>query len=239
MSQADETNDPIVLSRAQSRRVDQIAIEDFGIPGIVLMENAARNASDIIFERYREFSLHATNSPRVLIACGGGNNGGDGYAIARHLHNRGVAVALLAAVPGSKLTGDARINFDIALRMNLPIAPWPSEQCHAWFDNGPAIMVDALLGTGFSGEVRAPMDGLIDRMNAIDVNRIAIDVPSGLDCETGRPSDATVRADLTITFVALKSGFVQPAAKPYLGDVKVVDIGAPPEVLDRVLSKPG
>jgi len=237
MSQPDKTNTPIVLSRAQSRRVDEIAIEDYGIPGIVLMENAARNASDIIYERLQNAPSHSSKTPSVVIACGGGNNGGDGYAIARHLHNGGVAVALIAAVPGSKLNGDAEINHKIALRMKLPSAAWPSPQAEAWLANGPSVIVDALLGTGFSGAVRAPMDALIEHMNAADAFRIAIDVPSGLDCESGQSSNATLRADMTITFVARKTGFTQPAAAPYVGDVKVVDIGAPPEILERVSSR--
>jgi len=132
MNQRNQKDESIVLSRAQSRRVDQIAIEDYGIPGIVLMENAARNASDIIFEQLQHRPASTGNAPTVLIVCGGGNNGGDGYAIARHLHNQCVGVTLIAAVPGSKLNGDAKINYDIAQRMNLPIAAWPSEQSDAW-----------------------------------------------------------------------------------------------------------
>ncbi len=239
MSQQDKKNESIVLSRAQSRRVDQIAIEDYGIPGIVLMENAARNASDIIFEQLQHRLASKGNAPTVLIACGGGNNGGDGYAIARHLHNRGVEVALIAAVPGSKLSGDARINHDIAQRMNLPIAAWPSGPCDAWLASESAVVVDALLGTGFSGDVRSPMDELINRINGIDAYRVAIDVPSGLDCQSGQPSNATVRADMTVTFVASKTGFTQSAAEPLVGGLKVVDIGAPNEIVQRVLERDG
>ncbi len=235
MKQRSQKDESIVLSRAQSRRVDQIAIGDYGIPGIVLMENAARNASDVIVEKLQHRPASKSNAPSVLIACGGGNNGGDGYAIARRLHNRGVGVALIAAVPGSKLSGDAKVNHDIAQRMNLPMAAWPSEQSDAWIASGPLVVVDALLGTGFSGEVRPPMDELIKRINGIDGYCVAIDVPSGLDCESGQPSNATVRADMTVTFVALKTGFIQPAAEPFLGEIKVVDIGAPPEIVRRVL----
>lgn len=227
-----ETKD-VLLTRARARRVDQIAMDIYGIPGMVLMENAARNASELIYERFNNEVKDAT--PSILIACGGGNNGGDGYAIARHLHNRGVRVVILAVVPAEKLDGDAAINCEIARRMQLPLLAWPSTEADALLDSAPAMVVDALLGTGFSGDVRAPMDRLIARLNDLDALRIAIDVPSGLDCDTGAPSNATIRADLTITFVARKIGFAQTRALGYLGNVEVVDIGAPPEIVNRVL----
>jgi NAD(P)H-hydrate epimerase len=102
------------------------------------------------------------------------------------------------------------------------------------------VVVDALLGTGFRGQVRSPTAELIDALNSAPCRaRVAVDVPSGLDCDTGVPSNACVRADLTITFVAAKTGFSAEPAAPYVGRVEVVDIGAPHELLEEVLGLPG
>lgn len=224
----------ITLTREQVREVDRRAIEDFGIPGVVLMENAGKNAARIILDALPK------KGGSVAIVCGRGNNGGDGFVIARHLANAGVGVDLFLACDLSQLTGDAAINASIARKMSLPHQPFDSEKrieiatksLHA-----AAVVVDALLGTGFTGEVRAPLDKAIEAINACaNAKIIAIDVPSGLDCNTGAPSNAVVRATETITFVARKAGFDADQAAPYLGKVHVVDIGAPQTLIQGVLA---
>lgn len=222
----------IVLSRAQVREIDRLAIEEYGVAGIVLMENAGRNAADVIRRQ-----MHRGN--RVAVVCGRGNNGGDGFVIARHLSNAGTDVQLFLACDPDRLAGDADTNYQIIRRMSLP--------CHA-FDSPKAIegaagriesaetIVDAVLGTGFSGDVRPPLDKVIDAINAATRSTvISVDLPSGLDCDSGRPSNATVKADLTITFVAQKLGFRAPGAAAYTGEVHVADIGAPAKLIRRVL----
>lgn len=218
------------LTREQSRAVDRIASDRYKIPSIVLMENASRGATDLIIEALASIS---SSTRRVLICCGAGNNGGDGFAIARHLKNRGVNVYILLAVPEDKIKGDAKINFDIARAMRIPTSSWSPDQIAQF--NEADIIVDAMLGTGFQGNVRSPMDQLITAINKANAMRIAIDVPSGLDCDSGKASNATICADQTITFVTGKVGFQEDAAKELVGELSVVDIGAPPSIINEVL----
>jgi NAD(P)H-hydrate epimerase len=223
----------IVLTREQVRRVDQLAVEHYGISGLVLMENAGRNAASIIDDQYGP-------AGKVLICCGPGNNGGDGCVIARHLHNTAWQVRLMLAGDPSRLTHDTSVNYSIVEAMGLRpmVAPeGDAQRSIAESISQDEVVVDALLGTGFRGEVRSPTDELIHGMNASD-NRavVAIDVPSGLDCDSGRPSNATIRADLTITFVASKVGFEVETAGSYVGRTIVADIGAPRELIEHILS---
>lgn len=211
------------LTRAQVREVDRRAIEEFGIPGIVLMENAGRGAAEIIQTRIPA-------AGRAVIVCGRGNNGGDGFVIARQLTLSGVSAQIFLACDPGLMTGDAATNFAIAQRMGLAITrvDRPEDIATALAAMRSAdVLVDALLGTGFVGDVRAPLDDLISAINTVGRRVIAIDVPSGLDCDTGRPCNATVRAAETITFVARKVGFDIPSAADYTGEVHVVGIGAP------------
>jgi len=174
----------------------------------------------------------------AVILCGSGNNGGDGFVIARHLHNSGWSVWSILVGDEASLTEDTRANFVIVRSMGLPIGSVhsPGNIAGALESlSASTIVIDALLGTGFRGGVRSPLAELIRAVN--DAPRratIAIDVPSGLDCDTGEPSNATIRAELTITFVALKRGFLEPRAAASLGRVEVVDIGAPRELIERI-----
>lgn len=230
------------LTREQSRRIDRIATEQLGIPGVVLMENAGRNATAVILDCLSSHPpTRAQQTGPVVILCGGGNNGGDGYVIARHLYNAGVGVWIGSAKDTGELTGDAAINQRICANMGLPIHPLRTiEQLDAaapvW--SRAPLVVDALLGTGFCGNVRAPLDAIINRCNALAGPRIiAIDLPSGLDADTGQPTNATIRAAVTVTFVAEKIGFAQPTAQPYLGEVVVCGIGTPPSLIDQVIGQ--
>ncbi|HNU45911.1 MAG TPA: NAD(P)H-hydrate epimerase [Phycisphaerae bacterium] len=220
-----------VLTRAQVRRVDELAVTRYRMVGLMLMENAGRNAAEVIDRVY---------GPRAVafIACGPGNNGGDGCVIARHLHNRGWDVTLLLAGEPTRLTPDAGVNFGIVEAMNLPriVAPdGPSQRAALTHVRPDHVIVDALLGTGFTGQVRSPTAELINALNATPRRAmVAVDVPSGLDCDTGRPSNATIRADLTITFVALKPGFLASPAPSFVSRVEVADIGIPQALLAEV-----
>ncbi len=225
----------ITLSRAQVRRVDELAIERYRIPGIILMENAARNAADLIRATYG-------NDGRAVIFAGPGNNGGDGCVIARHLHNAGWTVRFLITATKDRFTPDTRVNFDIIQAMGLAVTIAPTAEPQTAFarsiESGE-VVIDALLGTGFRGEVRSPTAELIQAINAAPrCGLVAVDVPSGLDCDTGEPSNATIRADLTITFVANKRGFLQPTAADYVGRVEVADIGAPRELIAEIVASP-
>ncbi len=233
----DETS-PITLTRQQVREVDRRAIEDFAVPGVVLMENAGRGAADIVRQAFGSEARRMADGAFVAIVCGRGNNGGDGFVIARHLSNAMVPVKLFLACEPARLAGDALTNFNIAQRMRLSCYPLDTLDritAAAHRLGEAAVVVDAVLGTGFAGDVRRPLDNIIDAINqAENATVIAIDVPSGLDCDTGQPSNATVRADATVTFVAAKAGFAYSDA--FTGCVHVVDIGAPAEIVQSVLA---
>ena len=224
---------PTVLTREQVRRVDALAIERYGMTGLVLMENAGRGAVDALLEF--DPALHGIDRsidavPQVVILCGKGNNAGDGFVIARHLEIRGVAATVLLLAPPSELAGDALANHAILQHTDVPIVDLshgPLESQLAQQAAGARWLVDAILGTGATGEPREPFATAILWMNAQPARRLAVDVPSGLDCDTGRAAAATVRADLTTTFVAAKPGFLVPQAKPYVGELRVIDIGVP------------
>lgn len=221
---------PLILNREQSRRVDVLAVERYGMTGLVLMENAGRGAAEIVAGI---LGAAKPNQP-VVICCGRGNNGGDGFVMARHLDNRGVAVRVLLFCDPTKLTGDAAVNYEIARRASLAIEAFSDDVDTARLAERLAdasCVVDALLGTGATGEPRAPYDQVIDAINAQSAPIVAVDLPSGLDCDTGQAAKHTVRAHHTITFVAVKPGFFTEAGKQYVGELHVVDIGVPRKLL--------
>jgi NAD(P)H-hydrate epimerase len=157
--------------------------------------------------------------------------------IARHLDLRGVNVRGVLLTAPEKLRGDAAANFAILERCDVPIADlsaaFDAERFAASLD-GAEWIVDALLGTGATGAPRPPFDAAIERMNATASKRLAVDLPSGLDCDTGHAAQPTCRADHTCTFVAEKIGFANAAAWPYLGTVHVLDIGAPRKLIEEI-----
>ncbi len=223
---------PRTLSRDQVRRLDQRAMADYGVPGIVLMENAGRGVAEIL--------LQLGVAGRVVICCGPGNNGGDGFVIARQLDLRSVAVSVLAWGDPGQGTGDAAVNYRILERSSLAIvrmsavADMGAEVTRQLA--GAAWVVDALLGTGAQGEPRPPLAAAIDAINASGVPVLAVDLPSGLNCDTGQPAQHTIRAAHTCTFVAQKPGFLAAGAAAFTGPVTVVDIGAPRQLVEEMLA---
>ena len=212
----------MTLTREQVRAIDRRAIEEFGVPGVVLMENAGRGAAEVLL------SLGARG--RVDICCGKGNNGGDGFVIARHLDNRGVPLRVLLFADPAGLSGDAAINYEIIRRSGLAIdvrAGAVDAEALRQELSAAEWIVDALFGTGLSGPVRGPLAAGIAAINASGAKVLAVDIPSGLDCDSGEPLGPTVRAHHTVTFVAPKKGFASPAAREWVGVVHVADIGAP------------
>lgn len=225
----------LVLSREQVRDVDRRAIDDYGMTGLVLMENAGRNAA--------EHLVSLGIKDRVVICCGKGNNAGDGFVIARHLENRGISVKVLLVLPASELTGDAAANFRIlekaSTSMSVPTKGdsaehvnevWPAELDQAnW-------VVDALLGTGLQGNVREPFLSAITTINSANSRVFSVDIPSGMDCNTGEELGACVRAEHTATFVARKPGFDAPFAQRLTGKIQVLDIGVPHRLIRQLAS---
>lgn len=223
----------VALSREAVRRVDQLAISELGLPGVVLMENAARGCVDWLMEL-------GVAGP-ISVCAGKGNNGGDGFVIARHLEILGFEVRVLLFAPADQLTGDAAINFGVIKKAGSRIVELhdAKEAEIARALDGSAWIVDALLGTGTQGRLREPFALAVRCINNQPAKRFAVDLPSGLDCDSGEPIDDAehcVRADFTATFVARKSGFDNESATQFLGDVRVIDIGVPRSFLDRILA---
>jgi NAD(P)H-hydrate epimerase len=191
------------------------------------MENAGRGSAELLCS----LGTHG----RVVICCGKGNNGGDGYVIARHLDIWQVPVSVLLFARPEELTGDAAVNYGIIAKAGLPIEVYADVAVN--LDGLPDKLaradwvVDALFGTGLQGSVRAPFDKIIAAINASPARVLAVDIPSGLDSDTGQPLGPTVQAHHTATFVALKKGFGNPKAKEWTGQVHVVDIGVPNKLL--------
>jgi len=212
------------VTREEIREVDGIAIEDYAMPGVILMENAGRGATQMALEM-----LGDIEHPRVAIVCGRGNNGGDGFVVARHLHNRGVGVTVHLLAPREKIGGDALVNLRIAEKMKLDIRDAAAGELD-FAESG--LIVDAILGTGLSGEVREPFRAAIRAINAAGKPVLAIDIPSGLDANTGEILGDCVRATRTATFALPKIGFRRNSGPAMCGDVTVVDIGVPREILE-------
>jgi NAD(P)H-hydrate epimerase len=204
------------------RELDRRAIEEFGIPGIVLMENAGRGMAELL--------LKLGVKGRVVICCGKGNNGGDGFVIARWLDAHRVAVHVSLYCPPEELTGDAATNCRIIQKCDIPMSIPPASLDDAAMRRELAEaewIVDALFGSGLRGPVRPPYDRVIEAINASTTRVFAVDIPSGLDSDTGQPLGATIRAHHTATIVAMKQGFARPASREWTGEVHVIDIGLP------------
>ena len=208
------------MTREQVRAFDKHAIEQLGIPATVLMENAGRGTARVL-------QALGIRGP-VVIACGKGNNGGDGLVIARHLANAGCDVLAILFAKPADLSPDAAIQWNIVQKIGLATQictePLDEAKLAAIFVRAEWI-VDALFGTGLTGPVRPPFDRIIDLINASPARVLAVDIPSGFDCDNGEPLGATIRAEHTVTFVAPKHGFTNPAAAAFVGRVHVVDIG--------------
>jgi NAD(P)H-hydrate epimerase len=173
------------------------------------------------------------------LLCGGGNNGGDGFVMARHLQNANVPVHVIVMADPAKIAGDAKTNFDVLRKMDTSIitaeSSWTADDFLTAFGNvsDHPLIVDAMLGTGAKGSLRGPHSAAVEASNKMSSNRIAIDIPTGLDGDSGE-CEFAFKADVTFTFIARKTGFENPKAKHWLGDIEVIDIGAPREIFDRI-----
>ncbi len=220
------------LNREQARELDRRATVEFCVPSIVLMENAGRGVADKLFE-------FGVTGP-IVVCCGKGNNGGDGFVLARHLDLRGATVKVLLWAEPADLTGDAAVNFSILEKSGVPIEVFGKTHDIARLEtplDRAGQIVDCLLGTGALGDPRSPLDGVIEQINSHRAPKVAVDLPSGLDCDTGRASRTTIRAAHTCTFVAPKPGFFAPGADAYTGLVHVLDIGAPRKLVAECLQR--
>ena len=214
-------NDP-VLTRDEVRSLDSAAVRLLGIPGLVLMENAARGLADRL--------QHLAADHRVIVVCGSGNNGGDGLSLARQRAARGLLCQVLLVDQGKSLTPDAQSNLDALLNSGVDV----SLNCRVDVSQRKFIkltpqdwIVDCLLGTGLRGAAREPFPAWIRAINASPASVLAADLPSGLDCDTGLAEGDCVRATVTVTFAARKAGFLNPDSAKWTGEVVVEQIGVP------------
>ncbi len=223
---------PLKLSCRQLRELDRLAIHTYGIPGSVLMENAGRGVAD--------YMVQCGITGRVVICCGKGNNGGDGLVIARHLDAAGISVEAILTSPPDQLSEDASLQHRIVSRSGINLfAPDMDQLQGPWFVERLADadwIVDALFGTGLTGPLRPPFDQIVTAINDSKARTLAVDIPSGLNADSGEPMGVTIRAAHTVTFVALKTGFGNPHAADWLGQVVVVPIGLPRSLLESAQS---
>jgi len=247
------------LSREEVRRLDVEAAE-LALPTLVLMENAGRGAAGWLAELVgamppaaggRPFSPafeplvphlpHEPALPRVLVLCGPGNNGGDGGVVARHLDAWGFPLRVVWFARNDQIRGDAALQWSILRKSGVQQSSWFDEHAADIESDASSLvailaeadwLVDGLLGTGLSRPVEGPLRRVIEAMNSSRKPIFALDLPSGLDADTGRPLGVAVRACATATFVAPKLGFTAPGAADYTGAVAVIDIGLPRKLLE-------
>jgi NAD(P)H-hydrate epimerase len=217
-----------VLSREQMRAFDAHAIETCKVPSVVLMENAGRGAADAI---EREVLGARAVGRRVAVVCGTGNNGGDGFVVARHLLVRGAVVDVWLAGDEARMTPDCRANHAAFVGVGGHVTPIPlgaSTLALLQSVESADAVVDALFGTGLDRPIAEPLASVVNTVNAGSRATVALDVPSGMNADTGAAMGATVRARVTVTFAHRKLGHVTPSGARLCGDVCVADIGVPP-----------
>ncbi len=243
MPNLEELISRIYLTAAQSREVDRLAIEEYGMHGLVLMENAGRNAASLIDQLL--ISGSQKQKTTIVILAGTGNNGGDGWVISRHLSNWGFDVRNILVGNPNKLSPDNKANLEILLRSKTALLTLSDGTSSAEVSEITTILhscdliVDALLGTGAAGSPREPMATLIRCANSVSAIRVAIDLPTGLDADHGLASDPTFIASHTITMVSPKVGFRSATATPWLGTIHTVPIGVPGHLLARIFAQVG
>lgn len=219
------------VTREEMRELDRKTIEVYEIPAIILMENAGRNVAEEILKM-----TDTQTKIKVAVLCGKGNNGGDGFVAARHLHNYGIPVGvfLVAKISDILKDADAGTNLKILLNMKIDVREilLTTEMNSILMElRSYDIIVDALFGTGLSGEVREPFKMLIDGVNNLNRPIVSVDIPSGLDCNNGNILGTAMKAAKTVTFAVGKRGFYLGDGPVHTGKIIVTDICIPKELI--------
>lgn len=223
-----------LFSVSQVRAADEYAAGQLGIPGLLLMENASLSIYSIINEQYPSLS----KSSLIGIVCGKGNNGGDGFALARHFINTGFRVGVIYLSGSEELKGDALTNFEILQNLvhyseeTSFLRQYKSVRDLKKIENSQLI-VDALLGTGASGSLKSPYAEIVRELNKFNAIRVALDIPTGLDADKGSGGDTTFQADLTVTLAELKKGLFVNKGASVSGEIRKGYIGLSPEYFDN------
>jgi len=221
-----------VLNSSQMREADKRTIEDIGIPSLVLMENAGRQAVAAMEAMYTDLL-----DRRVGVLCGRGNNGGDGFVVARTLVQRGVDVAVFLLGGVADVRGDARANLEILGRLGVTVVEISDSQAwelHFSEVSDCTLIVDAIFGTGLKSPVSGLIESVIADINASGIPVVAIDLPSGLSADSPKPIGPSIEATLTVTLAAPKLPLVLPPGETHAGDIVIADIGIPVEVIEAV-----
>lgn len=208
----------------QTRKLDQLAINEAKIPGIQLMKRAGRAAFELLIERWP--------GHRIVVFCGAGNNGGDGYIVAALAKQRNIEVEVFSCVPLDQLSGDALRAKEYAVQEGLAI----QSATDALLDDRNTVIVDAVLGTGFKGELRDTFRSLCQRINKSALPVLALDIPSGLEGDTGHADSDAISAEATITFVAQKRGLFTGRGPALCGDIAFNNLDIPSEIFGQVES---
>ena len=220
-----------VTTAAEMRELDRLAVEAYGIPGVVLMENAGAQVARILWQEYSDLQAR-----RVAVLCGRGNNGGDGFVIARYLHASGVSVHVFIMGEIGGIHGDAGAHLEMLQRVGVAPEVVPNSATAQTVGARLAnyhILIDALLGTGLKAEVSGVFQQIIAAMNTSRRTVVAVDIPSGLSADVGTLLGEHVRADLTITMALPKRGLLLYPAAEHVGRLVVVDIGFPAKVREH------
>lgn len=215
--------DEYLLTAARARALDKKALEKFGIPTLVLMENAGREIAQAALKRL------SGRLRKVAVFCGGGNNGGDGLCASRHLLTAGIQPEVYLVGKFSGLKRQAKVNLNILLRLKQKITQINPANLGLLSKRigKSTLIIDALLGVGVKGKIRPVYQQVIDVINASGGYVISVDIPSGLEATSGKVPGRCIRADQTVTLVAKKRGMVYGEGRKYCGKVSIKSIGAP------------
>jgi hydroxyethylthiazole kinase-like uncharacterized protein yjeF len=221
-----------VLNTQQMREADRRTIDDVGIPSVVLMENAGRQAVAAMEAAYEDIG-----SSHVAVLCGRGNNGGDGFVIARTLVQRGVETSVFLLGSVAEVRGDARTNLEILGRIGLTVVEITNAQeweLHFSEISECDLLVDAILGTGFSGRLSGLFETVVADVNGLGVPVVAIDLPTGVSADSHEIDGEAIEASMTVTLGAPKIPLVLPPADTHCGDLVIADIGIPLPIIDEI-----
>jgi len=221
-----------ILNATQMREADRQTIEDVGLASLVLMENAGRQVVSAIEAAYDD-----RLSGRVAVLCGKGNNGGDGFVIARTLAQRGVDVSVFLVAPVAQVKGDARVNLDILGRLGIGVMEVDDEQrweLHASEVQRCSLIVDAIVGTGLGSPLAGLLETVVADVNMMGIPIVSVDLPSGLSADTPHLVGQCVSAAMTVTLAAPKLSLILPPGEDHAGEVVIADIGIPYDVIDAL-----
>lgn len=224
-----------LVTASEMQQMDRQTIESFGIPGRVLMENAGRGATQVLMDRFDNIT-----NKNVGVIAGRGNNGGDGFVIARYLAQKGSNVTVYLFTESAKVKGDAAANLKLLMPLDISIVEMPDEKsflahklemCHQ------DIWVDALLGTGLKSNVKGYFKKVIEFINDLNKPVFSVDIPSGLNSDTGQVCGACIRAQATASFAFAKTGHMVFPGVEYTGNLEIIDIGIPDHIVKNIRPK--